>query len=488
MTIKWTGERYVPGITGAIELEHKHRYVLATELAIDKVVLDVACGEGYGSAMLAKVAKHVIGIDVSPDAISHSNDKYGCLGIDFKVGTCSKLGIEDKSIDLVVSFETIEHHDQHHEMLSELLRVLKPEGLLLISSPDKEEYAKHRYSVNEFHVKELTGDEFKGLLKVYFNNINFYSQRSVSSSEIVPVDGLDQQNVRRLFSNERGVIDYDCIQPPLYHLALAGNIKSLPVLGASAYENLRSVENAEPREGLIRIQLFFSDSTQHESLPIDNESCDMVAVIQFDTRIHESVINFPIDTVQSKFIGVAIADQPCAIAIHELSITSPDGRILWSWDGHPDSFHSASDVVIVPAIGSNPSLAISFSKHPCLWLAVNNSLSEEMRGGALRLRCAGFTLFDAEVISELFTFIQESLNRVNCNQPFIDANVLRTSKLDEGLDDLLTVARKSLQERDITIREQFQQLHQLHDEMLRAEAQLDLLKDVVMGKFGSDQL
>lgn len=132
-----TGERFAPSMRGVIALEHMHRYALALQLASGKRVLDVASGEGYGSHLLASVADFVYGVDISPDAICHSKNSYILRNLEFHLGTCANLPIASNSIDFVVSFETIEHHDQHEEMMREFVRVLRPEGLLLISSPNK---------------------------------------------------------------------------------------------------------------------------------------------------------------------------------------------------------------------------------------------------------------------------------------------------------------------------------------------------------------
>src|SRR5262245_17487123 len=111
--LEWTGERYLPEIGGNIQLEHMHRYLLARELALDRRVLDIACGEGFGSDLLASVAAQVVGVDISLEVIQHANRQYRRPNLEFSVGTCAAIPLTDHSVDLVVSFETIEHHDQH---------------------------------------------------------------------------------------------------------------------------------------------------------------------------------------------------------------------------------------------------------------------------------------------------------------------------------------------------------------------------------------
>jgi len=184
-SLPWTGERYVPGVEGQIALEHLHRYAVACELASEKVVLDIACGEGYGAGMLAQTAQNVVGVDISSEAIKHASAKYPQNNLRFIVGSCAAIPFADNSFDLVVSFETIEHHEQHTEMFMEIKRVLKPDGLMLMSSPDKYEYSVVPKVTNTFHVKELYRHEFESLIARFYKNFVLYGQRIMYGSGIL---------------------------------------------------------------------------------------------------------------------------------------------------------------------------------------------------------------------------------------------------------------------------------------------------------------
>jgi ubiquinone/menaquinone biosynthesis C-methylase UbiE len=109
-----TGERYLPEVSGATELEHLHRYLLARQIIGGKRVLDLACGEGYGSFSMSSVALSVVGVDISPETVLHAQSKYQRDNLRFLEGSCEAIPVADDSIDIVVSFETIEHHP-HHE-------------------------------------------------------------------------------------------------------------------------------------------------------------------------------------------------------------------------------------------------------------------------------------------------------------------------------------------------------------------------------------
>jgi SAM-dependent methyltransferase/glycosyltransferase involved in cell wall biosynthesis len=219
--MEFTGERFVPELEGNIALEHLHRYAVARELARGMHVLDIACGEGYGSAMLAEVAGRVIGVDISKDVIDHAAIKYRKRNLEFKVGSCSSIPVENASVDLVVSFETLEHHDQHEAMMSEIRRVLRPEGVLIISSPEKHEYSVVPSYSNPFHIRELHRDEFEKLIGSYFKHAALFGQRIVYASGIArEKDTGDMVS----FSQENGSIKVnEGIARPLYLIAVASD-------------------------------------------------------------------------------------------------------------------------------------------------------------------------------------------------------------------------------------------------------------------------
>ncbi len=188
MKKKKAGERLETHQFGEVMLEHLHRYAIALELCRNKVVLDIASGEGYGSNMLANVALKVIGVDISDEAVNAANTKYAKKhnNLEFIRGSADSIPTTPGLFDVVVSFETIEHHDKHREMISEIKRVLKPDGLLVISSPDKLFYSDKKGTTNPFHVKELYKDEFKSLLTDSFKNVELFRQNSFFCSLIVP--------------------------------------------------------------------------------------------------------------------------------------------------------------------------------------------------------------------------------------------------------------------------------------------------------------
>jgi len=185
--LEFTGERYLPGVAGEIWMEHWHRYHFAASLVAGKRVLDVASGEGYGSALLARTAAHVTGADLSAEAVAHARAAYaGVKNLEFVAAPCTQLPLADASVDVVVSFETLEHITGHEAFLAEIARVLAPDGLLVMSSPNKLEYSDKRDYANEFHVKELYREELAKLLAGRFPHVAWYGQRNSFYSLIWP--------------------------------------------------------------------------------------------------------------------------------------------------------------------------------------------------------------------------------------------------------------------------------------------------------------
>lgn len=233
--MKFTGERFIPTEQGRIRLEHYHRYAMALDMVTEKSVLDIACGEGYGSFLMADVAQSVVGVDISADAVRHAALNYVKPNLSFIQGSAIKLDFPDSSFDVVVSFETIEHLTEQQEMLAEIKRVLRKNGFFVVSSPNRPIYSEESGEHNEFHVKELDFQEFDDLLKFNFKKVEYYGQRVVMSSVIQPLD--EPAVVSSVWSDDGANIKAasGVLKDPVYFLAVCGSNESLvPKAGMSA--------------------------------------------------------------------------------------------------------------------------------------------------------------------------------------------------------------------------------------------------------------
>lgn len=231
--LAFTGERFTPETAGEIWYEHWHRYCAVLPLARGKRVLDAACGEGYGSALLADVAAQVTGVDLAEQAVAHAGARYQGKGnLRFVQGSVTKLPLPDASVDLVVSFETIEHLHEQEAMLAEFRRVLTPQGLLAISSPNKPVYSDERNYHNEFHVRELTREELAVLLASGFPKQRWHGQRLQFHSVIWPETPDKPATALETLSVREGQAGTAVQVPPMYFLVVCGGVEAtLPEAG-----------------------------------------------------------------------------------------------------------------------------------------------------------------------------------------------------------------------------------------------------------------
>ena len=240
----FTGERYTPGVEGEIEHEHLHRYLFALQLCTGRDVLDLASGEGYGSALLAQVARSVVGVDIDAQSVRFANENYARHNLSFASGSATQIPLTNAAVDVVISFETIEHFAEHDAFLREIKRVLKPDGVLLMSSPDRDVYSKGEPTPNPFHIKELDKAEFHSLIKTYFAHAEFGCQKAAAGSLIlpetdsrmdiaIPVQVFDRGSSAHL---EQSV----GVQKAVYLLAVASD-GALPVIRWGAYQDVSYV-------------------------------------------------------------------------------------------------------------------------------------------------------------------------------------------------------------------------------------------------------
>ena len=221
--LPFTGERFTPETRGAIWYEHWHRYCAVLALAQGKRVLDCACGEGYGSWLLAGAGSAVTGVDIDDAAIAHARGRYGeRANLAFVQGSCIQLPLADASVDLVVSFETIEHIAEQEAMLAEFARVLDRRGALVISSPNKAVYSHDADASNHFHVRELDREELGGALAKHFPQQLWHGQRVLAHSLLWAETVSNERTAQWVALADDRVEALDAPAPPMYFVVICG--------------------------------------------------------------------------------------------------------------------------------------------------------------------------------------------------------------------------------------------------------------------------
>lgn len=209
--------RLAPG--SLTHAEHVARYRWVAPLAAGKDVLDAGCGVGYGSALLAAAgARSVTGVDAFAAAVleARQQDRHAST---FLVGDLRDLPLEDDSVDLVVCFEVIEHIDEQERLISELRRVLRPDGVLVVSTPVPGAIAVH----NPHHVREIDAEQLAALLRSTFARVRVLAQHSAIASVL---DAPLPREAAPAMTWATGPVD------PMYTLAIAGDAE-LPDLTPS---------------------------------------------------------------------------------------------------------------------------------------------------------------------------------------------------------------------------------------------------------------
>lgn len=230
--LAWTGERFIPGMQGSIRTEHLHRYLMAKDFVKEKTVLDIASGEGYGTAILGVSAHQAIGVDISGECITYANETYKNEKVRFLQGDCMAIPLPNTSIDVVVSFETLEHITEQDAMMAEISRVLTKNGLLIISTPEKRIYADIPKHDNPFHMKELYKAEFIQLIAKYFSNFQIFGQRVIQASLITTINAQSSNKKLKQYNHEMN--DSYGLEEPMYLICFATKGK-LPTIHHSYF-------------------------------------------------------------------------------------------------------------------------------------------------------------------------------------------------------------------------------------------------------------
>jgi SAM-dependent methyltransferase len=216
-------------MVGLIQAEHEARYSWATAIVPGKRVLDAGCGVGYGTRMCVKAgAAAAVGVDISSEAVEDALFRAGDVA-EFVVASLEHLPFESGSFDLAICFETIEHVADQPRALDELSRVLGLNGVLLISSPNRNVYTPG----NPHHLHEYTPAELRDALGERFGNVALYRQHQWVASLITDDDGLRLRDIARELPTR--VYKVETAEPgeEVYTLAAASNAP-LPKLGGTA--------------------------------------------------------------------------------------------------------------------------------------------------------------------------------------------------------------------------------------------------------------
>lgn len=185
-------ERYVPGTWSELtDYEHLPRYEYASHLATGGNVLDFGCGTGYGARRLAAAALNVLAVDIDEVALDYARSGHDMDNLQFLRNADLGDSLEAEQFNLITCFEVIEHisAEQQGELMKNLAKLLKPEGVLLISTPNPTVTAL--YGENPYHLHEMKLEEFRTLVSSAFPHVQMLLQ-NISASVFLQTEDLSE--------------------------------------------------------------------------------------------------------------------------------------------------------------------------------------------------------------------------------------------------------------------------------------------------------
>ena len=329
--LAFTGERLTSEYGGQTQIEHFHRYLLVREWCRGRDILDVASGEGYGTALLAQVARNAVGVDISFDAVLHATGAYRADNLSFVRGDARDLPLPDASRDVIVSFETVEHIAEQQRFLEEVRRILRPDGLLVVSTPDRDNYSPSESPVNPYHVKELTSAEFAAELRAYFSEVSVLFQRPVFGSVIFST--VAGYAAVPLCFERRGAGHFEAsvgLSRPQYMVAFASN-RAISALPSSVYIDTGQLGMLNPTEtaslladanASCTVERDRADAAEAENNRFRDEANAYqarLAGIEADLNASQSELTAARGETRGLLVANEMAEQACTVLRSELS-------------------------------------------------------------------------------------------------------------------------------------------------------------------------
>src|SRR5438876_7366584 len=189
-----------------LRLMHLSAYEEAAKRASGKKVLEIGCNTGYGTKIISRVCRRIIGVDLSASALKVAAERYSGANINYLLIDGLKLPFADGEFELIISFQVIEHISNYDTYLSELKRVLAPAGMVIFTTPN----ARVRLDPgmkpwNEFHVREFSAEELGELLRDWFPQVAI--QGLSAGNEVYSVEyGRVQRNLAEARRNAQALL------------------------------------------------------------------------------------------------------------------------------------------------------------------------------------------------------------------------------------------------------------------------------------------
>jgi ubiquinone/menaquinone biosynthesis C-methylase UbiE len=229
--------------------EHLQRYYEVVKyLKGDEKILDIACGNGFGSDILSKNTEGVvIGGDIAPEAIEESQLYWKRSNLEFKVLDGTNLPYPDNYFDTVVSFETIEHTPQYQQMVKEFSRVLKPTGTAFISTPNFPINSPTGKVTNPYHTQEFTYVQLAEILNGVFDEMTIKGQQ------------YSRYKIKGFRNRVGGIVETILLQRGIRKIPISIQDSVMNgIIGRPIYPEVQDFDMVEKVEDILKCQTFFA--------------------------------------------------------------------------------------------------------------------------------------------------------------------------------------------------------------------------------------
>jgi SAM-dependent methyltransferase len=246
-------------------LMHKRDYEEAARFTQGQFVLDLGCNNGYGSRILADTCRRVVAVDVSEAAVADAISRFGNFGIEFQTVDGDTLPFQDGMFDGVVSFQVIEHIEQPDRYLSEIVRVLRPGGQAIFTTPNREIRLESGMSPwNKYHVQEFRHQELRDLLSSYFATVRVRGQFASGTLYRIERDRYARSRTRARNTTRARIARRLRVWAPASiraRLRALRNYRDVGRLNNGMYSEADS-------KGYSTAQYFYRDTDLHEALSL----------------------------------------------------------------------------------------------------------------------------------------------------------------------------------------------------------------------------
>lgn len=261
--MEFTGERIIPDVDDLNYMFIRHVVVyehVANKIDAKDIILDLGCGEGYGSNLLSTRASFILGTDYDYDTLHHAKGKYAKNNLLFIQSSGNLQPFKDNAFDVICSLQVIEHIEEDQSYLSEIARTINDKGVVFISTPNKLTFSPDSVVGNPFHIREYRPGELSDLLSQFFAEVVIYGLSIKSDSRII--SEIEQQRQKKIAT----IASQDTSLRKIYRALVPGAIRAF--LWRKRMADLTAIDPDVMMNRINREDFLISENNLDEALDL----------------------------------------------------------------------------------------------------------------------------------------------------------------------------------------------------------------------------